>query len=100
MHVELTIERNGETATLKATGNGRLDAVSNALRDYGISFGSLEYTEHALNVGSSSKAVTYVSITMSDGKVSWGVGVDDDIIVSSIYALFSAINRYESAEKE
>ena len=100
VHVELTIERNGETATLKATGNGRLDAVSNALRDYGISFGSLEYTEHALNVGSSSKAVTYVSITMSDGKVSWGVGVDDDIIVSSIYALFSAINRYESAEKE
>ena len=100
VHVELTIERNGETATLKATGNGRLDAVSNALRDYGISFGSLEYTEHALNVGSSSKAVTYVSITMTDGKVSWGVGVDDDIIVSSIYALFSAINRYERAEKE
>ena len=100
VHVELTIERNGETATLKATGNGRLDAVSNALRDYDISFGSLEYTEHALNVGSSSKAVTYVSITMSDGKVSWGVGVDDDIIVSSIYALFSAINRYKSAEKE
>mgnify|MGYP002514770162 CR=1 FL=1 len=46
-------------------------------------------------MGSTSKAVSYVSITMPDGKVSWGVGVDDDIILSSVYALFSAINRLE-----
>ncbi|MCD7774774.1 MAG: hypothetical protein LUH40_04235 [Clostridiales bacterium] len=39
--------------------------------------------------------MTYVSITLDDGSISWGVGVDDDIIVSSIYALFSAVNRYE-----
>lgn len=93
--VDLTIEQNGETKTCKAGGNGRLDAVSNALHMLGIAYNNLEYTEHALNVGSTSKAVTYVSITMPDGSVSWGVGVDDDIIVSSIYALFSAINRYE-----
>ncbi len=93
--VDLTIELNGETKNCKAGGNGRLDAVSNALHTLGIAYSNLEYTEHALNVGSTSKAVTYVSITMPDGSVSWGVGVDDDIIVSSIYALFSAVNRYE-----
>ncbi len=93
--VDLTIGVNGEYVNLKATGNGRLNAVSNALHQHGINYTNLEYTEHALNVGSTSKAVTYVSITMDDGTVSWGVGVDDDIIVSSIYALFSAVNRYE-----
>lgn len=93
--VDLTIEQNGETKNCKAGGNGRLDAVSNALHALGIAYSNLEYTEHAMNVGSTSKAVTYVSITMPDGSVSWGVGVDDDIIVSSIYALFSAVNRYE-----
>ncbi|MBQ8209628.1 MAG: 2-isopropylmalate synthase [Clostridia bacterium] len=93
--VYLTVEHNGIVDDVSASGNGRLDAVANALHKCGIKFDHLEYTEHALNVGSTSKAVSYVSVTMEDGKVSWGVGVDDDIIVSSIYALFSAINRYE-----
>lgn len=98
--VDLTIEHNGETVNLKATGNGRFDAVSNALENYGLKFSHVEYTEHALNVGSTSKAVSYVSVTAEDGTVSWGVGVDDDIIVSSIYALFSAINRSEKAKSK
>ncbi|MCD7828398.1 MAG: 2-isopropylmalate synthase [Clostridiales bacterium] len=93
--VDLTVEINGERICLQATGNGRLNAVSNALHKQGINYTNLEYTEHALNLGSTSKAVTYVSITLDDGSISWGVGVDDDIIVSSIYALFSAVNRYE-----
>ncbi|MBQ1518057.1 MAG: hypothetical protein IIZ46_07640, partial [Clostridia bacterium] len=49
----------------------------------------------ALERGSDSKAVTYVSITDKDGNVEWGVGVHDDIIYSSVDALFSAINRRE-----
>ena len=78
-----------------ARGNGRLDAVSNAVKQHlGIEFSNLTYTEHALNEGSNSQAVSYVSITLPDGSVSWGAGVDDDIIASSIIALFSAINRH------
>lgn len=91
----LTFEKDGIVDDIAGNGNGSLDAVVTALHKGGIRFSNLEYTEHALNVGSTSKAVSYVSITMDDGKVSWGVGIDDDIIVSSIYALFSAINRYE-----
>ncbi len=98
MSVYLTIKRNGEIIETSAKGNGSLDAVANALHENGVEFSNLEYTEHALNVGSASKAVSYVSVTMNDGTVSWGVGVDDDIIVSSIYALFSAINRYEKTK--
>ncbi len=91
----LTFEKDGIVDDIAGNGNGSLDAVVTALHKGGIKFTNLQYTEHALNIGSTSKAVSYVSVTMEDGKISWGVGVDDDIIVSSIYALFSAINRYE-----
>lgn len=94
INVTLTVEIDGETKELKATGNGRLDAVSNAVKkQLGIEFSELTYEEHALTKGSSSQAITYVSITLPDGKKAWGAGIHDDIIASSINALFSAINR-------
>ena len=90
----VTVEYNGESKDISAEGNGRLDAVSNALKkNLGISYSNLNYTEHALDLGSSSQAVSYVGITDDSGKVSWGAGIHDDIIASSIYALFSAINK-------
>ena len=90
----VTIESNGEKRDISAEGNGRLDAVSNAFKNHlGIEYSNLTYTEHALSTGSTSKAVTYVSITSPDGKVFWGAGIHDDIISASICALVSAINR-------
>ncbi len=90
----VTVETNGETRDISADGNGRLDAVSNAIKKHlGVEYSNLTYTEHALSTGSSSKAVTYVSIMNKDGKISWGAGVHDDIIAASIYALISAVNR-------
>ena len=94
MKAMLTVEVNDEVKDISAYGNGRLDAVSNALKkSLGIEYSNLTYTEHALTAESSSKAVTYVSITFPDGKVSWGIGVHDDIISASINALICAINR-------
>ena len=63
------------------------------MKHLGIEYSNLTYTEHALSVGSTSAAVTYVSVTFSDGTVSWGAGVHDDIISASINAIVSAINR-------
>ena len=92
--VMLTVEIEGEVKELTASGNGRLDAVSNAVKkEFGIEFSELTYEEHALTKGSASQAITYVSITMPSGKKIWGAGIHDDIIASSINALFSAINR-------
>ena len=100
MKAIVTIENNGEHLDVSGIGNGRLDAVSNALKRYlNIDYSNLTYTEHALTAGSSSEAVTYVSITFPDGKLSWGVGVHDDIIAASINALVSAINRKLISEK-
>ncbi len=92
--VTLTVEIEGEIKELCATGNGRLDAVSNAIKQQlDIEFSELTYEEHALTKGTASQAITYVSITLAGGGKVWGAGIHDDIIASSINALFSAINR-------
>ena len=94
INVALTVEIDGKRMDLHATGNGRLDAVSNAVKNrLGIEFSDLTYEEHALSIGSSSQAITYVSILRENGLKVWGAGIHDDIIASSINALFSAINR-------
>lgn len=92
--VMLTCEVEGEVQEITASGNGRLNAVNNAVKKiFGIEFSNLTYEEHALTVGSSSQAITYVSVTTADGRTVWGAGIHDDIIASSINALFSAVNR-------
>ncbi len=88
------LEVNGERVTYSARGNGRLDAVSNAMqKNLGISYSNLTYNEHALEIGQSARAIAYISITGADRKVFWGAGMDTDIITASIQALISAINR-------
>jgi 2-isopropylmalate synthase len=90
----LSVEIDGVEREITARGNGRLDAVSNAVKKHlGIEFSELTYEEHALTKGSSSQAITYVSITLENGKKIWGAGIHDDIIASSVNALFSAVNR-------
>ena len=77
-----------------AIGNGRLDAVSNALKKaHGIDFELTTYQEHALTTGSSSSAIAYVGIQNPDGTRSWGAATDPDIVRASIDALVTAINN-------
>ena len=77
-----------------ARGNGRLDAVSNALKEnLGYEYSIIKYQEHAIEQGSASKAIAYVGIRTPDGVVSWGAGTHDDIMAASVNALVSAINR-------
>ncbi|MBR5798940.1 MAG: 2-isopropylmalate synthase [Lachnospiraceae bacterium] len=95
---EVTIEQDKERRVIETTGNGRLDAVSNAIKLYfGISYELSVYEEHAVSRGSSSKAATYVGI-VKDGKTYWGVGIDEDIIKSSVAALVSAGNKLAQSE--
>ncbi|MBO5344044.1 MAG: 2-isopropylmalate synthase [Ruminococcus sp.] len=90
----VSLNFNGKKAAVTDTGNGRLDAVSNAIRSYTeLDFSINTYTEHALEVGSASKAVSYVEIIDRNGKSFWGTGIDNDIIISSINALISAVNN-------
>ena len=84
----------GKTIVTEASGNGRLDAVSNALKKaYELKYTLETYQEHALEQSSSSKAIAYVGIRKPDGTLAWGAGVDQDIIRASIDALVTAINN-------
>ena len=91
---QVTSEFNGRSITTEAAGNGRLNAVSNALKKaYDFQYDLVTYQEHALEQSSSSKAIAYVGIKKPDGSLAWGAGVDPDIIRASIDALVTAINN-------
>ena len=91
---QVTSTYEGKTITTEATGNGRLDAVSNALKKaYNLDFSLVTYQEHALEQSSSSQAIAYVGIQTQSGKLAWGAGVNPDIIHASIDALITAINN-------
>ncbi|MBR2283180.1 MAG: 2-isopropylmalate synthase [Ruminococcus sp.] len=93
IEASVDVEWNGRKIHATDSGNGRLDAVSNAIRSCtGLDYSLNAYTEHALEVGSTSQAVSYVEV-VSGGKSYWGTGLDTDIIRSSIKALVSAVNN-------
>ena len=90
----------GERRTIvDANGNGRLDAVSNTIKQFfGISYELATYEEHAMSEGSSSKAMAYVGI-ICNGVHFWGAGMDEDIIKASIQALVVAVNKLPQLQK-
>ena len=91
---QVTSTFRGKTIVTEATGNGRLDAVSKALKKaYELKYTLETYQEHALEQSSTSKAIAYVGIRKPDGTLAWGAGVDQDIIRASIDALVTAINN-------
>ncbi|WP_062050082.1 2-isopropylmalate synthase [Bacillus sp. JCM 19034] len=92
--VKVNMNIDGEATELTGAGNGTLDAISQMLQDkLQIQYSDLTYTEHALEVGSQSQAVSYVGISANNGEVFWGCGIDADIMTSSIKALVSAVNK-------
>lgn len=91
----VTISRNGNNREVyTANGNGRLNAVANALeKGLGRSINVECYQEHALERGATSQAVAYVGLNVGGEKLVWGAGKHTDIITASINALASAVNR-------
>ncbi len=95
---EVTVDYKGESKVAIAAGNGRLNAVSNALKkQFRLEYDLVVYTEHALEQSSSSRAIAYVGIKDKKDRMFWGAGVDQDIIRASINALLTAINNKETA---
>ena len=97
---EATISCGEKKTIVDANGNGRLDAVSNIIKQYfGISYELSVYEEHALSKGSSSKAMAFVGI-LCNGKSYWGAGIDEDIIKASIHALVVAVNKLPQVQND
>lgn len=97
---EITFSRGGEQICISSSGNGSLDAVSNALKQLtGKQYVLQVYTEHSMQQsGSGSVAVAYIGLEKENGEMSWGAGADTDIIHAGANALLSAFNNLYKGE--
>ena len=95
VNTDIVFVKDGAEKHIKASGNGSLDAVSNALKLFsGVNYELLVYTEHSMQEkGSGSVAAAYIGIKDADGNMSWGAGTDTDIIHAGANALLSAFHN-------
>ncbi len=89
------ISKNGaEAVEITGRGNGPVDAFFNALKSLGIEgYNFVDYSQHAVSVGSDAKGICYVQLKDSNGKPSFGVGMSHNTNYASIRAVLCAINR-------
>ena len=91
---EVNASFQGRNSVIIASGNGRLNAVSNALKKhYRLEYHLVTYEGHALDQSSGSRAIAYVGIRDRRNQMYWGAGIDADIIRASIDALLTAVNN-------
>ena len=87
------VVEGGRRTVVEATGNGRLDAVSNALKKhFGVQYELTGYEQHALSSGSFAQAISYLGVE-ANRRTYWGAGENSDISIASVQALVSALNN-------
>ncbi|MCR4944140.1 MAG: 2-isopropylmalate synthase [Clostridium sp.] len=93
--VSIKFTHNDEEKVIEGCGNGPIDSLRKAINESKmVNIHILDYSEHSLGEGSEAKAASYVQIQRDDNKeVTFGVGVDSNIILASIKAIFSGLNR-------
>ncbi len=93
--IVINLEYNGKEMELTGLGNGPIDSLKRALTDSKlVDTTIIDYTEHSLGKGSEAKAAAYVYMKRNDNnEETFGVGVNSNITLASIKAVFSALNR-------
>ena len=87
------IEIDGKIQTVSGRGNGLISSVVATLRDgFGVDIEIRDYSEHAMGSGTNARAAAYVECALPDGRVIWGVGIDEDVATASVRAILSAAN--------
>ena len=91
----IIVEVDGKERELVGYGNGPISAVKDAFNTSGlIQTHLLDYSEHALSSGSSSKAAAYVYLRLNESTIQeYGVGIHANITTATILAIVSGINR-------
>lgn len=98
MNVTLLVHKN--EVVLEGIGNGPLDAFCKALQNYlGSRVEIASYNEHALERGSTSKAITYVQVQNGDNRLYIGAGISSNVSKSSLRAVLAAVNQMPAAKK-
>lgn len=85
-----------DEAPVKITGDGSgpIGAFFSAIKAVGITdYEFVDYSEHAISVGSDSKAISYIHLKNPQGKDVFGIGVSHNISYASMKGIVCAINR-------
>lgn len=86
--------RNNEITEIEGTGSGPIGAFFSAIQKIGITdYQFVDYSEHAISVGSDSKAISYIHLKNPQGKDVFGIGVSHNISYASMKGIICAINR-------
>jgi 2-isopropylmalate synthase len=97
--MSVTILNNKQEVVLEGIGNGPLDAFCRALQEYlGCRVEIASYNEHAIERGSTSKAITYVQIQNGDNTLYIGAGISSNVSKSSLRAVISAVNKMNAVK--
>ncbi|HHU94097.1 MAG TPA: 2-isopropylmalate synthase [Alcaligenaceae bacterium] len=89
--IEIDLLENGQPIKRHGKGEGALAAFINALD---IPIRVMDYSEHAIGIGTNTRAATYVEMRIGEHPSGFGVGIHQDILTSSFKAILSAINRH------
>lgn len=87
-------QKDGSLRTIEGDGNGPVDAFVDALqKTYGVTFSLLDYHEHAVGRGANAMAACYVKLEDAEGRIVHGVGIDPNIVMASLKAVLSGMQR-------
>lgn len=86
--------RDNNVVAIEGTGSGPIGAFFSAIQKIGITdYEFVDYSEHAISVGSDSKAISYIHLKNPQGKDVFGIGVSHNIGYASMKGIVCAINR-------
>ncbi|MGI9578036.1 MAG: 2-isopropylmalate synthase [Microthrixaceae bacterium] len=91
--VQLVVD--GEPVTVQGSGGGPISAFMAGLSEsLGVELDVVDYSEHAVSAGSDATAAAYVALQSPDGTIRWGVGMHESILLASLRAVVSGVNRH------
>jgi 2-isopropylmalate synthase len=92
--ISVKLTDRGDEVTIEGSGNGPIAAFVSAMSTLDVDVRVLDYAEHALSAGGDARAAAYVEAAVGE-RVLWGVGLDANIVIASLKAVVSAVNRSE-----
>ncbi len=97
--IDITFLKDGQETEMEDEGNGTLNAINHALRQFtGEEYTLQVFSQHSMQgAGSRSVGVSYIGLERADGTLYWGAGSDTDILTANTKALLSAFYNMTKA---
>ncbi|MDG1948305.1 MAG: 2-isopropylmalate synthase [SAR86 cluster bacterium] len=83
---------NNKEIEMEGAGNGPIDSFINALASQNIKLKVSDYNQSAISSGSDAKAAAYIELE-SNGKTSWGVGINANTTRASFEAITVGLSK-------